>query len=249
MVEKPVLAKKESFFGLSKARIDRDKCIDCGKCLEKCRFNAINDSDGFQVDFYSCEGCGVCEYVCPTRAVTMQRAEAGKLLLYKDERVFSTAKLNMGFGNSGMLVSEVKKQLDNEAPDAEMAIIDGSPGIGCPVIASVSGVDMVLVVTEPTLSGFFDMTRIIETAEGFMVNCAVCINKYDINIGNSQNIEKYCDDHNIPVSGKIPFDPAVVNSLNKGIPVTDIDCPAGNAIMEVYENTFKIFIEKTGDSQ
>ena len=241
MVDKPSLTKRESFYGLPKAHIDKDMCIDCGLCFENCRFNAIDTAKGYNVDFYSCEGCGVCEYVCPVGAVTMGKAVAGNLLLYRDDKVFSTAKLSMGFGNSGMLVSEVKKQLDEEAVDAEFAIIDGSPGIGCPVIASISGVDMVLVVTEPSLSGISDMTRVIDTADGFMVNCAVCINKYDINLENTEKIEIICAEKNIPMTGKIPFDAMVVGAVNKGIPITDIACPAGKAIRKVYQTTMKIF--------
>lgn len=248
MVDKPALTKQNPFHGLPKARIDKEKCIDCGICLENCRFNAIETTDGFSVDFYSCEGCGVCEYVCPADAIDMEQAIAGNLLLYKDEKVFSTAKLNMGFGNSGMLVSEVKKQLDTESSESDFAIIDGSPGIGCPVIASISGVDMVLVVTEPSLSGISDMKRVIETAEGFMVRCAVCINKFDVNLENTGKIEKFCEERDIPMTGMIPFDTIVVGALNKGIPVTDIDCPAGNAIKDVFKNTMNIFKKRNQEN-
>ncbi len=249
MVDKPAITKKDSFYGLPKARIDEDKCIECGLCFENCRFNAIDNVNGYRVDFYSCEGCGVCEHVCQADAVMMDKAIAGDLLLYKDDRVFSTAKLNMGFGNSGMLVSEVKKQLDKEAADSEFAIIDGSPGIGCPVIASISGVDMVLVVTEPSLSGISDMIRVLDTADGFMVNCAVCINKYDVNLENTENIEKICAKRNIPMTGKVPFDTMVVDAVNKRIPITDVDCPAGKAIKDVFQNTIKIFKTNNQENQ
>ena len=249
MVNTPAEAVTKSFYGLPKAYIDAEKCIDCGKCMDHCRFNAIDNHQGFVVDFYACEGCGVCEYVCPADAISMQKATAGNLILYKDDKVFSTAKLNMGFGNSGLLVTEVKNQLDDEAPDAEFAVIDGSPGIGCPVIASISGVDMVLIVTEPSLSGISDMKRVIDTAKGFMVDCAVCINKYDINIENTEKIEELCRNLNIPMTGRIPFDKIVVGAVNKGISIVDINCPAGNAIKEVYQNTMKIFKMKSGDTR
>lgn len=249
LVDTPSKPTAKPFYGLPKAFIDTEKCIECGQCLENCRFNAINYEDSYTVDFYACEGCGVCEYVCPTDAITMKKAVAGNLILYRDTKIFSTAKLNMGFGNSGMLVAEVKNQLDDQAPDEEFAVIDGSPGIGCPVIASISGVDMVLVVTEPSLSGISDMTRVIETAEGFMVDCAVCINKYDINIENTEKIEEICRNLNIPVTGRIPFDSMVVGAVNNGISLTDINCPAGNALKEVYQNTMKIFKNESGETK
>lgn len=244
MVDKPGLTEKSAFHGLPKSNIDREKCIQCGLCMENCRFNAVTDDDGYAIDFYACEGCGVCAFVCPADAVTMESVEAGNLMLYRDRNIFSTAKLNMGFGNSGMLVSEVKNQLDNEAPGSEFAIIDGSPGIGCPVIASISGVDMVLAVTEPSLSGISDMIRVLDTAAEFMVECAVCINKYDINLMNTEEIEEICKVKDLPMTGRIPFDYTVVRAVNQHIPITDIDCPAGNAIKEVYRNTMDIFENK-----
>lgn len=244
MVDKPKQSKKNPFYGLPKAKIDPEKCIQCGQCMDNCRFNAIKSNKGYEVDFYACEGCGVCDFVCPTNAISMGIAQAGNLMLYRDKNIFSTAKLNMGFGNSGMLVAEVKNQLDAEAPDSEYAIIDGSPGIGCPVIASISGVDRVLVVTEPSLSGISDMTRVIDTADGFMVDCAVCINKYDVNMKNTEKIEEICKKKNLPMTGRIPFDNMVVSAVNNGIAITDIDCPAGNAITETYHNTMKIFKNK-----
>lgn len=242
LVEEIPLVKKESFYGLPKASIDKDKCINCGMCMKSCRFNAIKHTDdGYEVDFYSCEGCGVCEYVCPALAIEMSRAPSGELILYKGEKTFSTAKLNMGFGNSGLLVTEVKKQLDLEAPEEPLAIIDGSPGIGCPVIASISGVDMVLIVTEPSLSGISDMERVLETADHFRVDCAVCINKYDINEENTEKIKEICEKLNIPMTGLIPFDKMVIKAANSNQAVIDINCPAGNAIRELYAETMKIF--------
>ncbi len=147
----------------------------------------------------------------------------------------------MGFGNSGLLVTEVKKQLTRAPDDTDLAIIDGSPGIGCPVIASITGVDMVLVVTEPSLSGISDMLRILDTTKGFLTKTAVCINKYDINRDNTDKIISLCEERNIPVTGVIPYDSTVLKALNEGVTVTDIDCPAGNAIRKVYEKTMKIF--------
>ena len=139
---------KTDYYGFGKAVIDQGKCIRCGLCEENCNFGAIKD---FSIGEFECEGCGVCVEICPVQAITMQDHVSGNMMLYKnDGRVFSTAQLKLGSGASGKLVTAFKQQLTQEAPDSELAIIDGSPGIGCPVIASISGVDFVLIVAEPT---------------------------------------------------------------------------------------------------
>lgn len=165
---------------------------------------------------------------------------AGELMLYEDDAVFSTAQLKMGSGTSGMLVTEVKKQMKTAAPDAELSIIDGSPGIGCPVIASISGVNMVLIVAEPSITGISDMERIIKTASKFQTKVAVCINKYDTNLENTIKIELFCKSSIIPFAGEIPFDPNAVKAINNGQSIVDIDCDAGNAAIKVYKETIKI---------
>ena len=181
--------KRTDFYGLEKAEIDTQICNQCGLCKKNCRFDAISADENYKVDPFACEGCGVCEYICPVNAAKMVPAVAGELMLYTDkEKVFSTAQLKMGSGTSGLLVTEVKKQMKSAAKDANLAIIDGSPGIGCPVIASLSGVDMVLIVAEPSISGISDMERIINTASKFGIKTAICINKYDTNIENTKKI-------------------------------------------------------------
>lgn len=229
--------QKNDFYGLGKAKIDLEKCTRCGLCEEKCRFNAIKS---FEINKYSCEGCGVCEGVCPVGAAKLYPAVAGELMLYKNQSVFSTAKLKMGSGNSGKLVAEVKKQLDLANVDTDISIIDGSPGIGCPVIASLSGVDMVLIVAEPSLSGISDMERIIETAQKLNVKTAVCVNKYDTNIDNTRKIEGYCNEQKIDYIGKIPFDINILKKLNKGDSIIKTDSPAARAIKNVYDKTLNI---------
>ena len=169
-------------------------------------------------------------HVCPAAAIEMEPAVAGEPKLYQtNEKVFSTAQLKMGSGTSGMLVSEVKKQMNEAGIDANLAIIDGSPGIGCPVIASISGVDVVLIVAEPSVSGISDMERIIHTAVTFGSQIAVCINKYDTNVTKAEAIEAYCQDHGLPFMGKILLIKAV-KAINNGQTVVDIDCAAGEAI-------------------
>lgn len=231
---------KSNYYGLPKAVINSDLCVRCNACLENCRFDAIYEKDEqYKVDHYACEGCGVCNAVCPVGAVSLKPAVAGELFLYNDDSVFSTARLRMGSGTSGKLVTKVKNRL-REAADAEIAIIDGSPGIGCPVIASLSGVDLVLIVTEPSVSGISDMERIIKTAANFKTNTVVCINKYDVNESNSDKIEIFCKEKEIPLVGKIPFDKNAVLAVNQGKSVIDIDTDASKAIKDVYDKTMHI---------
>ena len=241
--------ERTDYFGMPKAEIDVDKCIECGLCKENCRFDAISDENGFKVDSFACEGCGVCEAVCPADAVSLKPAVAGELMLYADNnKVFSTAQLKMGSGTSGKLVTEVKKQMKTVASaDTKLAIIDGSPGIGCPVIASLSGVNMVLIVAEPSISGISDMERIIKTSEKFRTKIGVCINKFDTNLANAEKIEKFCKEEGLLFTGRIPFDPLAVCAINNGQTIVDVDCPSGRAIREVFSNAMELlFKERDG---
>lgn len=237
-------AIRSDYQGMPIAKINANTCISCGECKEKCRFDAIMYlNQTYSIKPYSCEGCGVCEAVCPVSAITMEPSIAGELFLYNDDVVFSTAQLKMGSGTSGKLVTEVKKQMRLTGRVASLAIIDASPGIGCPVIASLSGVDMVLIVAEPTISGMSDMERIIKTAEIFNVRIAVCINKYDIHLSNSKKIKDFCEKNKIPFAGEIPYDSSTVKAINNGQSIVDIDCEAGRAVKVVFENTNRILFE------
>lgn len=237
--------EKTDYYGLPKAEINPDLCTHCDLCRQNCRFDAIKAEPHHRVDPFACEGCGVCEYVCPVEAITMLQAVAGELMLYSDdEKAFSTAQLKMGSGTSGMLVTEVKKQMKSAIVDAELAIIDGSPGIGCPVIASLSGVDMVLIVAEPSISGISDMERIINTAVKFGTKTAVCINKFDTNIQNTKTIEEFCKKQCLPFIGRIPFDSNAVKAINNGQTIVDIDCTSGTAVKEVYCKTMDLLFDK-----
>ena len=239
--------EKTDYYGLPKAEINPELCTQCDQCRQNCRFDAISIDEKYKVDPFACEGCGICEYVCPVEAITMKPAVAGELMLYSDEeKVFSTAQLKMGSGTSGMLVTEVKKQMKAAVADAELAIIDGSPGIGCPVIASLSDVDMVLIVAEPSISGISDMERIINTAAKFGTKTAVCINKYDTNIENTEKIEEFCKKQGLPFIGRIPFDSNAVKAINNGQTIVDIDCTSGVVVQEVYHNTMNLLFEKGG---
>lgn len=238
--------RRTNFYGLPKARIDEQLCIECDLCRQYCRFDAISAEPVYEVDDYACEGCGVCEYICPVGAVSLHPAVAGELSLYQNDAVFSTAQLKMGSGTSGKLVTEVKKQMVAVAVDADLAIIDGSPGIGCPVIASLSGADMVLIIAEPSLSGISDMERIIRTARQFQTKIAVCVNKYDTSLGNSEKIAAFCGLNNLPLLGAIPYDREAIKAVNEARSIVDVDCPSGRAVREVFEQTMNMLGEEGG---
>jgi len=222
------------FIGGDKSSIDPHKCVGCGECERLCRFDAICLKNGKAVvNEYACEGCGVCEFVCPSDAVILTPDVAGTRELYLDENVFSTATLKMGRGTSGKLVADVKLAMFKAAPECELAIVDGSPGIGCPVIASFSGMDLVLVVTEPSGSGISDLQRLVKTGQIFGTKMTVCVNMWDVSPAHTEQIRQYCEEQDIPFVGKIPFDPKAVEAVNEGKTVVDIPCPAGDAIREI----------------
>ena len=240
---------QEDFYGYRKAVMYKEYCTCCGICEKLCQFGAIRDG---KVNQYECEGCGVCEEFCPSqradgkKAITLEKNISGKTLLYgNNESVFSSAVLKMGNGASGKLVTQVRKNLYKSLKKHEIVIIDGSPGIGCPVVASVTGVDMVLVVAEPTVSGMHDMERIVETAAKFGAACVMCINKFDVNLENTQKIEEYCRQHNILMAGKIPFDPRVIEAVNAGKPVVLLDnCPAKDAIVSIWGTVSALLLQE-----
>lgn len=237
---------RSDYFGMPKAEWDAEKCVRCGACRTHCRFGAISGGADFAVDPFACEGCGVCEAVCPSGAMTLRPAVAGELMLYTNGDVFSTAQLKMGSGTSGMLVTEVKKRMRSAAAqDTQLAIIDGSPGIGCPVIASLSGVDMALIVAEPSVSGVSDMERIVKTAASFRTPVAVCVNKHDTNPAITAVIEEFCREKGLPFIGRIPFDTEAVTAVNEGRTIADRDCPSGRAVREVFRRTMALLFDGT----
>lgn len=237
--------QKSYYYGMPKAIINQDKCIGCGACQKACKFNSILSSEGkLTVNKFACEGCVVCQLVCKQDAITLDDEPSGEKMLYtEDERVFATAKLRMGSGNSGKLVSEVKTQLrDAASEDVEISIVDGSPGIGCPVISSMSGADVVLIVAEPSISGINDMKRIVQTASTFGTKVVVCVNKFDTNLEMTDEIKKYCHQNEIPMVGEIPFDKQAVKAVNAGKTVVDFPCEAEAAIKEIYKNIRNIIL-------
>ncbi len=237
--------QKTSFYGGKMAVIDPDKCVSCGACYEKCRFSAKKKGkQGYMVDEYACEGCGVCAYVCAQNAVSLVKDLSGQLALYKGEKVFSTASLKMGRGNSGKLVTAVKNALNDVCGTAPVAVIDGSPGIGCPVIASMKGVDLVLIVTEPSVSGLSDLERIVKTARVFDTDMVLCVNKYDVNEKNTERIKKYAQDNDIPFVGCIPYDKQAAYANNGGKSLAFLETKASVALKSVFEHTMNYLNKK-----
>jgi len=235
------MAKRKPFIGMDKSIIDQSICSHCGQCMEVCRFDAIKLIDGdYHVDEFACEGCGVCQTVCPTKAITMSESVAGELMLFDEVDYFSTAKLKMGSGTSGKLVSEVKQGLKEYKGSDDLTIIDGSPGIGCPVIASISGVTMVLVVAEPSLSGFSDMERILATAKHFATKVAVCVNKADQLPAITDKIKEFCQKEDVPFVGVIPYDSDVPKLLNEGKNIVASPCKARDYVTEIYHKTMAL---------
>ena len=217
----PVVKETHQFSGGKTAFIEESRCSQCGECQEVCRFEAI---DNYVVDPISCEGCGICFYICPEKAIKMVDNLSGKWFVSETKYgPFVHAKLGIAEDNSGKLVTLVRQnaKLIAEKEKRDFVIIDGPPGIGCPVIASLSGVDIALIVTEPTLSGIHDLERVAGVAHHFGIKGAVCINKYDLNLIMTQRIEEYCRNNNIELVGKIPFDISVTEALVRGLPIVE----------------------------
>lgn len=232
---KPEIIEETNFKGGVEVEIDKTKCIECGLCGKLCRFDAIRED--FVIDDFSCEGCGLCFHACPVEAIKMEIKTSGKTYISKTKYgTFVHAQLGPGEENSGRLSAEVKEIARATAikENIENIIIDGSPGIGCPVIATLSGANLALIVTEPSLSGISDLKRVYELALFFKVEIKVIINKWDINKENSRQIEQFCDDSNIKMIGKIPFSEKVVEAIQNGVP------PVEYSKGEIYREIVKI---------
>ncbi|KYK21958.1 (4Fe-4S)-binding protein [Thermoplasmatales archaeon SG8-52-4] len=214
LILNPKIKKTMNFHGLKIASINRNVCTICKNCYEHCRFNAIDKK--INIIKESCEGCGVCEYVCPVDAIQMVDRDSG--YFYTSETRFGPmahAKLKTAEEASGKLVTVVKNNANKLAEEKkkDLVVIDGPPGIGCPVISAISGVDLVLVVTEPALSAIHDLERILGVAHHFQIPAVVCINKYDINMYNTGKIDNYCKNNNIDIVGKLPYDNIVTEAM------------------------------------
>ena len=217
----PSVKQENEFWSGQVAVIDQEKCTQCGLCQELCRFDAIRD---YKVDSIACEGCGFCSHICPAEAITMKENLSGQWFVSETRYgPLVHARLGIAQENSGKLVAVVRQQAKRIAEEQglDYIISDGPPGIGCPVISSLSGASLALLVTEPTLSGMHDLERILGVCRHFGVPALVCINKYDINEDNTQKIESYCSIQSIAVAAKIPFDNVVTEALVRGVPVVE----------------------------
>lgn len=206
--------KQEDYFGAREAFIDPSACVKCGLCRHTCRFEAINED--IEIIPMKCEGCGACVLLCPAEAIRLEDVKTGQTYVAKTPRgTFSHALLDIGAEGSGKLVTEVRKNIYSFQNDEEWVLIDGSPGIGCVVIASITGADAVVAVSEPTKSGLSDLERVLGVARHFRIPGFVCINKYDLNLEITDQIERFCESNGCPVIGKIPFDPSIVTALQE----------------------------------
>ena len=216
----PKIKSTRKYIGLKKAVIDNEKCIKCGLCEKHCKFSAI--SKDIVLNSSKCEGCGVCEFVCPVNAISMVDAVVGEVYNSSTEfGDFVHARLIPGEETSGKLVAEVRKEAKALAilNNKKNIIIDGSPGIACNVISSLTGVNQAIIVTEATFSGLHDLKRVYELAKQLNLKVHVVINKFDLSPHHSEMIEKYCLENNIIVGLKIPFTKKIVKSIvSKTIP-------------------------------
>jgi MinD superfamily P-loop ATPase len=212
----PEIDTEKEFYGGKIAKIDIDKCSSCGLCGEICRFDAI---DNFRVDQISCEGCGFCVKICPEQAITFEPHKSGDFYIgeLQDNSKFFYAKLLPGQGNSGKLVNELKKTAANYITEqTRWIIIDGPPGIGCPVNASLAGADYVVIIAESTLSGIHDLKRLLLLLKSFKYECGIVINKFNLNIRVTEMITILARSNNVDILELFPFHLDFVKSLQSG---------------------------------
>ena len=210
----PTINESYQFSGGHKARIDPDRCTQCGQCRELCRFEAITPD--FQVDPFSCEGCKVCVHFCPEKAIDFLDTVDGEY--YVSDTRFGPmvhARLHIAAENSGKLVTVVRRKAQEigEAQHKDYILVDGPPGIGCPVIASLTGAHAVLLVTEPTVSGRHDLERAATLTAHFQIPTYALINKWDLNPQITEELTRLCQERNFPVLGRLPYDPVFIKAM------------------------------------
>lgn len=238
---RPKIMQTQKFKGSKIAVINKTECTMCGKCEESCRFDAIRN---FTVDPILCEGCTVCAYVCPVQAIELEERISGYAFISETKYgSMSHALLNPGQENSGKLVTLVRQnaKLIAEKEDCKLILNDGSPGIGCPVIASIGGVDLGLIVVEPTLSGIHDMERALGLLNHFQIQPLICVNKHNINVDNTRRIVEFCESKGVEVAGKIPFDSLVTKAMVAGKPIVEYSPKSlvSKDIVELWNRTLK----------
>jgi len=237
----PKLIDTTPFMGMKTAVIDPAVCTQCGECESHCRFGAISrDGEVYKINPIRCEGCAVCVHICPV-AIRMQPRQTGEIMYSETARGHLVhARLVPGAGNSGLLVHAVKKMAMERDRNSDLFLIDGPPGTGCPLISTISGVDMVLIITEPSVSGLHDLKRVVEVCRQFRPRIFVAINRFDLEQSLTKTIQHWCNEEGIPLIGMIPFDPQVIESVRAGSPVTQAGpSPAAQAIRKLADNLEK----------
>lgn len=231
-------SERTPYSGGQKAVIDKAKCTECGTCVNLCRFDAIHKFNGkVSIDPLRCEGCGVCRHFCPHGAVELISSQNGWLRISEGESFpLIDGELFPGEETSGGLVAVVRKKSLEKANDGKIPniIIDGAPGIGCPVTSSITYTDLVILVTEPSLSGLQDLKRIVETVEIFKTRSLLIINKYDLNDSVVDELEKFANSKGIEIIGKIPYDSTVMKATRAGKSILSYDCPASREITTIH---------------
>ncbi len=240
LILSPKIKHEEAFKGGHKAIIDREKCTECGECQNLCRFEAI--SEDFVVDDIACEGCGVCVHFCPVEAISFPQRVCGKWFI-SDTRFGPMVHAQLGIAeeNSGLLATLVRNQARVIAQEngLDLILTDGPPGIGCPVIATVAGATAAMIVTEPTVSGRHDLERVYGLTQHFQAPALACINKFDLNEHMTEEIEKFCKAQKIPLVGKIPFDPRVIEAVVNGKTIVEYaNGSISEVIAQVWQNTY-----------
>jgi MinD superfamily P-loop ATPase len=239
LVLDPEIIERHDFQAGHRAVIIPDKCTQCGICREACRWKAIGDD--FIIDPIECEGCGVCFHICPEGAVDFSPNTCGEWFISKTRfGLMAHARLGIAEENSGKLVARIRQEGKKlaERHNLDLLITDGPPGVGCPVIASIGGASALLIVAEPTVSGRHDMERVVELADHFRVPVLVCINKFDLNLDQTEAIEGFARKRNAVVLGRIPFDPSFTRAMVEGKTIVEYDgrTPGCKAVKEVWKN-------------
>jgi len=236
----PRVVEHHEFFSGHEAVIRADACSGCGRCQALCRFGAIrSDAAVYRVDPVACEGCGVCVHFCPEKAIDFPERLCGEWMISQTRcGPMVHARLGVAAENSGKLVSTVRKEARRiaEAGGRQLLLVDGPPGIGCPVIASLTGASLVLAVTEPTVSGAHDLERVLALARHFQIPAAVCVNKWDLNPEMADSIEAAARQAGARPAGRIRYDPAVTRAQLAARAVVETDGAAAEDLRRLWHN-------------
>lgn len=243
LITQPERIKTETFTGMDRACIDPSLCVHCGICMQKCRFESIIQVDGtFLVDPVRCEGCGVCHYVCPSRAVTMVAHVCGEIRSSQTRYGhLIDGALFPGNGNSGLMVHQIRRIAREVDPGISYVLIDGPPGIGCPLISAITGCQVVVLVTEPGSSGRHDLSRLVTVCCSFKLKMVMIINRSDLVPEGTIHLREAAKEWNIPVIGEIPYDPKVSEVTRRATPLSPADGPAGRAIFQAINTLIQDF--------